>query len=260
MFGLRIQINGSMNPSGGRARLFFGQICREFGKTKLATLQKNPERVDYEDPMDTLTLAREKDWETYARRKRELAEKGRRWFRKLVKTYWSRKSWLQEFKFKDIEVRWADGRRAKVGRTRIEFSEPRFHGLEFDRVGWVFSTLVKVGKEKFVHTSDLEGVQLEDYQEALIKENPDFLVVDGPATYLFGFMINRINLNRYIENLCKLIREIDGEVIILDHHLLRERRYKERLKKVWLTAKVENKKVLTAADFLGKKPVVLSLN
>ena len=45
--------------------------------------------------------------------------------------------------------------------------------------------------------------------------------------------------------------------IILDHHLLREPRYAERLADVYEVAKEAGKKVLTVAEWFGKRPLVL---
>ena len=245
-------INGSQ---WNRARLFFERVCRHFGKKDLVL--REPLVTEYENPMKKLPLASSKRWGSYAERKRELLDKGRKWFQKLVEKYWNSEPWIPELKFRDLEVHWADGREIKIGKTRIKFSAPRFHGLEFDRVGWVFSTTIQFGKEKFLHTSDLEGVQIEDYKNDIIGGNPNVLVMDGPPTYLFGFIINRINLNRSIENLRDIIRKINTKLIILDHHLLREKRYRERLKKVYETADREGKRVITAAEYLKKVPVVL---
>jgi hypothetical protein len=94
----------------------------------------------------------------------------------------------------------------------------------------------------------------------LIKENPQVLIADGPPTYMYGYYINKINLQRCISNTCKIIKKTKNlKLMIYDHHLLREKKYKERTKKVWTTGKMEEVKVMTAAEFLGKKPVVLSL-
>ena len=71
-------------------------------------------------------------------------------------------------------------------------------------------------------------------------------------------MLNLINLRRAIENMKKIIRSIDSELIIYDHHLPREPRYRERVKEVYETAKEEGKDVLTAAEYLGKEPAVLT--
>ncbi|MDI6806923.1 MAG: MBL fold metallo-hydrolase [Candidatus Aenigmarchaeota archaeon] len=242
-----------------RARLFLDQLCRKFGKVELEKIQTKPRVKKFSDPMLKLPLARKKDWGNYAKRKKELLAKGRKWFESISQKYWSSKSWIPELKFNELEVKFADGKQIKIGKTLIKFSEPLFHGLEFDRVGWIFSVSISYGKERFVHTSDLCGILIEDYAKALIKENPNVLVVDGPSTYLIPYMMNLINLNRSIENLCQVIKKVNPEVVILDHHLLRERRYRERLKKVYELAEEENKRVFTAAEYLGKKPLILKL-
>jgi predicted metallo-beta-lactamase superfamily hydrolase len=79
-------------------------------------------------------------------------------------------------------------------------------------------------------------------------------------TYMFGYLLNRINLNRAVENATEIVRKIDAELIIYDHHLPRDRKFRERTEKVWNTAKEANKKVMTAAEFLGQEPVVLSVS
>jgi predicted metallo-beta-lactamase superfamily hydrolase len=57
----------------------------------------------------------------------------------------------------------------------------------------------------------------------------------------------------------EIVRKIDAELIIYDHHLPRDRKFRERTEKVWKAAKEENKKVMTAAEFLGREPVVFSV-
>ena len=106
-------------------------------------------------------------------------------------------------------------------------------------------------------SSDLQGPEIEDYAAWIIDENPDFLVLDGPPTYLFGYMLNRINLNRAVENLCWIISETKTPTIIYDHHLLRDAKYRERVSRVYDIAKRKNKSVITAAEFLGNEPMIL---
>jgi predicted metallo-beta-lactamase superfamily hydrolase len=126
-------------------------------------------------------------------------------------------------------------------------------------VGWVFYTIVKHENEKFIHSSDLDGHIIEDYTQQIIHENPQVLILDGPMTYMFGYLLNRINLNRAVENAAEIVRSTDAERIIYDHHLPRERKFRERTEKVWDTAKEVNKKVMTEAEFLGQEPIVLSV-
>ena len=109
-----------------------------------------------------------------------------------------------------------------------------------------------------MHTSDVCGPMIEDYAELIIKENPTVLLLDGPMTYMFGYLLNRINLNRTIENACRIVEEIDAELIVYDHHLTREPHFRERTNKVFQTAKKYKKKLFTAAEYLGKQPRVLN--
>jgi len=77
-------------------------------------------------------------------------------------------------------------------------------------------------------------------------------------TYMLGYTLNLINFRRTIENALRIIKESDIEVMIYDHHLPREPKFRERTKEVWETAKKLKKNVLTASELLGKKPVVLN--
>jgi len=65
-----------------------------------------------------------------------------------------------------VEVRFPEGRTFRFGSTRVSFTGPMFHGIEFSRVGWVFATVVEHGGEKLIHSSDLNGLMIEDYAVA----------------------------------------------------------------------------------------------
>ena len=88
---------------------------------------------------------------------------------------------------------------------------------------------------------------------------PSAIIADGPPTYIFGFMVNRINLERSLENMCRVVEESGAELIIYDHHLLRESRYLERTARVWERARDKGKRMLTAAEALGGRPLILTL-
>jgi hypothetical protein len=160
--------------------------------------------------------------------------------------------------FKDTKVKFADGREFKLGKTKLRFTKPLFHGVEFSRVGWVFATVIEFEGKKLIHTSDINGPVIEDYAEWIIRENPHILILDGPMTYMLGYTLNLTNFRRTIENMLRIIKETETDVIIYDHHLPREPRFRERTREVWECAKRLKRKVFTAADFLGKKPVVLA--
>jgi len=171
---------------------------------------------------------------------------------------WNTLKRIPELSLDGCAVRFVDGKTLRFGRTEVRFTPPLFHGIEYARVGWVISTIISCGGEKLIHTSDLEGPIIEDYADWIIRENPTILILDGPSTYLIPYMLNLINLRRTIENACRIIRETGAEVIIYDHHLPRDRRFRERVREVYQTARKEEKRVLTAAEYLGKRPVVLA--
>lgn len=237
-----------------RSRLFLEQLYNGEFKEILVS----PERRGLPDPLDELPLVRKKKYGNYQERKRELLKKGRKWFENL-KRDWFNNPWVREFKTKEVDVRFADGRELIRGKTKIRFTKPLFHGIEYARLGWLLALVVEYANHKFLYTSDLQGPQIEDYAEWIIRENPEALVADGPTTYLFGYMLNRVNLNRAIENMCKIIRETQAKIIIYDHHNLREARYKERLEEVYKTAKEEKKQVITAAEWFGDQPLILKI-
>ncbi|MFQ6090823.1 MAG: hypothetical protein ACE5LD_05230 [Candidatus Bipolaricaulia bacterium] len=208
-----------------------------------------------EDPFERLAIARAKDFGDYGRRRAELLARGRERLAKL-KRLWRTGPWIGEDGLQELGIEFADGRLSKVGETTIRFSEPLFHGIEYANTGWVVAVVVEHGGERFLYSSDLEGPTIEDYAEWIISERPDYLILDGPSTYLLGYMLNRINLNRAIANAVRIAEEGDPQVMVFDHHLLRDRRYRERTAAVWAASP----KVLTAAELLGKRPLLDLIN
>lgn len=236
-----------------RSRIFCEEIFRELkGKGKLYT---KSQRVKIPQLEEELPIAMKKNYGSYNKRKEELLARGKKRLLKL-KDLWENEKWLREFKFGRGEIIFADGKEFKIGKTRIRFTRPLYHGIEYDRIGWVIGLVIEHKDKKFIYSSDLEGPQIEDYAEWIIQENPDALVLDGFPTYLFGYMSNRINMERAKENILKIAQRIKANPIIYDHHILREPRYKERFREVYERA---SKKVMTAAEYMGKEPLILKI-
>ncbi|HEX78520.1 MAG TPA: MBL fold metallo-hydrolase [Dehalococcoidia bacterium] len=240
-----------------RARIFLGQICMSRGEA-LESICRQPERIEAGDPFDELPLASRKDYGDYRQRKEELSRKGKAKFGQLVE-FWQTNPWVEEAAIGDNEVLFVDGREIEAGSTRIRFTKPLFHGLEYTPLGWVIGLVVECGGAKVLYTSDLQGPTIEDYAQWVIDENPSIIIADGPATYLFGYTVNRVNLERGIENMCRILRQTSAEIIIYDHHLLREPRFRERTSRAWEVADRAGKRLITAAEQLGEEPLVLKL-
>lgn len=240
-----------------RARKFLGQLAGAREIRGLSTGKGQRVMMAPEDPLDKLPLAASKDYGDYAQRKKELIRKGQLRFEQLV-DFWSGNPAVSQGKLADVDFSFADGKRTRVGETLLRFTKPMFHGLEYTALGWVIGLAVEYQGAKVLYTSDLQGPTIEDYAQWIIEEDPTILIVDGPPTYMFGFMVNRINLDRCIENMCRIIRYTSAQTIIYDHHLLRERKFKERTGRVWDVAENEGKRLVTAAEQWGKEPLILS--
>ena len=224
-----------------RAERFYHHFAEELGETG-GMRERSAKK--YHPPQ----IQDRRDFGDYTERRKELMEKGKRWFNDRAKK-WNSYSEILE----SPGIRWIDGKEFNFGKTRISFTPSLFHGIEFSRVGWVCSILVEYEGEKFIHSSDLDGPIIEAYADWIIQQNPDSLILDGPMTYMLGYVLNRINFERCLENGSRIAASIDG-TIIYDHHLTREPKFRERTERVWRAAKG---KILTAAEFLGGKPVVL---
>jgi hypothetical protein len=228
----------------GRARLFLQQLLREDFNLE------PPHRPNLSDPVDQLRFAKRKDYGDYTKRREELLKAGAKWYNKLVQM-WKESPWVGESQHRGISF--VDGKSLRIGSTYIGFSPPMFHGLEYDRIGWTIGLTIVVRGKKFIYSSDLQGPVIEDYTEWLIKEDPDILVLDGPPTYLAGFLVNRINLQRVIDNVTRIIEHTKSRVIIYDHHLPRDIRYREKMASVYKTADIRGRVFITASEWLGSE-------
>jgi len=101
----------------------------------------------------------------------------------------------------------------------------------------------------------VQGPFIEDYADWIIREEPNIAIIDGPPTYQFGYMMTRTNLRRTIDNMIRIITEGEIDIIIWDHHLLRDIKWKDRVIDVIKVAKRMKKRLIAASEFYGKKPV-----
>jgi len=155
----------------------------------------------------------------------------------------------------DVEV--ADGECFTYGSTEIRFSKPHWHGVEGSKLGYVLMVSIDDGERRLLYTSDIDGPVLREVADEIIEIDPDILIIDGPPTYLLGFIFAYYNLARSIVNLCHILEESRAETIILDHHLVRDYRYPELLHLVYRKAREVSRRVCTAAELMGLRPMVL---
>lgn len=155
---------------------------------------------------------------------------------------------LDEFP-QSLEI--ADGTTFTHGSTTIRFSPPVYHGTN-PRLGYVVEVSIACGGEKMVFTSDVEGPSVADQAEFVLREDPDLLILDGPMTYMLGFRYSRKSLALSIEHINRILMETSVKNLLLEHHFMRDLKYKERIPEVYDCAAENGVKVLTAAEYCGR--------
>ncbi|HEV8673057.1 MAG TPA: hypothetical protein VGX21_03350 [Methylomirabilota bacterium] len=145
----------------------------------------------------------------------------------------------------------AEGRTLELGGTRVTFSPPLPHGREGSGFGFVVAVTVDDGT-RFVHAADVQGPASGVATAYLIRERPDLVYLSGPPTYLEA-QVGKDTVQQGLDNLLRLVNETGCRVIV-DHHAVRDRRYRERLGLAFETGRV-----VTAAEFLGRRDECLEV-
>lgn len=239
-----------------RARVLYQDLMTLFNNIfRMEDFKKEPDKKNYQDPYNKLKLAQKKDFGEYASRHEELLKT---WKANMYKSVegWMSDEWLTELKIARTSINFISKREINFGKTSLWFPGTLFHGIEYAKTGWVEPIVVKRDDKIVLYSSDIMGPNIEDYAKWIIDGNPNVIILDGPSTYLLGYMFNQVNLDRCIANVSKIVRETDFDVMIYDHHLLRERKFREHMGDFYNTVKETGKEVITAAEWFDMPPLV----
>ncbi len=144
------------------------------------------------------------------------------------------------------ELEYADGRDFSFGDTFVRFSDAVFHGVS-SKLGYVVEVCIREGEDCFVFTSDVEGPNTKEQTDFIIQQRPRIVYLDGPLSYMLGYRYSHESFAFALENIQRILNETNVEKLVIDHHFLRDLKWKERSAQIFSTGK----NVLTAADFLG---------
>ncbi|MDO5835996.1 MAG: MBL fold metallo-hydrolase [Methanobacterium sp.] len=150
------------------------------------------------------------------------------------------------------DIHYADGNSFQVGDTLLKFSKAIPHGVEGSRLGFVITTTIEWDKQKLIHASDVQGPLSKVAKKIILNEKPDILILSGPPIYLEGFVLEKKDVEFAQKNLIEICQEIPR--VVVDHHLLRDLRCFDFIKKITEESKGE---VLVASELLGKEPCLL---
>lgn len=142
---------------------------------------------------------------------------------------------------------YCDGQTYRHGGTVLRFSPPMPHGPPGTKLGYVVMLTVEADGKRLLYTSDVQGPVDSDAAAYVIERQPDLVVADGPPTYLLGWRFSQASLERAEANMCHIMEET-GCRLLLDHHLLREQRHRERLPRLY---RHHGKRIQSYAEHLG---------
>ncbi len=149
------------------------------------------------------------------------------------------------------QLEWADGRNFKIKSVNIEVSPAVWHGEIKSKVGTVIMVYLKKRRDSFLFGSDAQNLADPKALEWVIEKNPKFLILDGYPTIFIGWRMSKASFEKSKQNIKKVLKETQAETIILEHHILRDINYKQKMKDVFDLANELGKKIYTAAEFYG---------
>jgi len=144
-----------------------------------------------------------------------------------------------------------DDRTFEFGETRVKFSEPVFHGAENTPLGWVLMTTVQCGDERVLFAPDVQGPMYDQTLKLILGERPQLIIIGGPPLYLAGFRVPEDHIQRGMQNLETVVKNVP--LTILEHHILRDERWRELSKPIFDAASKVGHVVVTAAEFAEKE-------
>jgi len=162
---------------------------------------------------------------------------------------------LKSVKDRPKVVESADGKEVRFGSTMIKFSPAVPHGAD-ERLGYVVQVAINDKDGTVLFTSDIEGAPKEGHVRFINDVKPNFLIIDGPLSYLLGRALSQEELDIEIKNLENIVKN-GLQYAIIDHHVLRDLNYENILKPVKEVAKSVGCRVITAAEYLSMEPMIL---
>ncbi|KAA0001978.1 MAG: MBL fold metallo-hydrolase [Thermoplasmata archaeon] len=150
-------------------------------------------------------------------------------------------------RFQDkAEIIYCDDSEYEINGVKLKFSPPFPHGPEGIRLGYVIMVSIEEN-EKLLFASDVQGPVYEKTRDYIIEEEPSILIMDGPPSYFLGWRFSQENLEKAEKNLIEIMEKLDCQ-LILDHHLLRDLRYKERMHELY---SLYGDRIKTFAEYNG---------
>lgn len=151
------------------------------------------------------------------------------------------------------ELIFADGKIVEYDKVKLYFSQPVPHGEEGTPLGYVVMAMVEEDGYRILHTSDVQGPISDKTLDLILEWKPNMIILCGPPTYFEGYKVSMESVRRGLNNMLKLLELKELETIIVDHHLLRDLNYRERIDELLRLSKAYGIRVYNAAEYMGQE-------
>ncbi len=151
------------------------------------------------------------------------------------------------------KIEWADDRLFKFNDTKVTYSPPLPHGSTNSRLGYVLATLVEYSGNRIMFAPDVQGPIAQGTLQYILLASPDVLIIGGPPIYHFKFS----DKEREIAHNSLIVLASTIPTLVVDHHLMRDRTWKEWILPVLNATEKAGNRVLTMAELSGKKNTLL---
>jgi len=150
------------------------------------------------------------------------------------------------------EIIYIDDRIFKFEDITLTFSKPVKHSGD-ENSGYVIMVSLKEKKEEFLFITDIEIFTDDVIAWIINKNNADIIYTDGPVTYFHDDPERAHIIDNYIVSFKQIIRRAAITRVIMDHHLLRDINWMEKISSLLKYMKQKGITVQTAAEFRGEE-------
>jgi len=157
-------------------------------------------------------------------------------------------AWMSEVKSEVNALEFVDGRTFTLGHTRLVFSAPV--GENLDSGDAVIQLAISEPSTTFVYSSEVAGACMPEAFDFIVSHRPQILYLDGPITYRDDGP-QSLTLDEKRSVLMRILKETDLKQLILDHHLLRDFSWAEKMEPLFKLAKECDVHIQTAAEYRG---------
>jgi predicted metallo-beta-lactamase superfamily hydrolase len=152
------------------------------------------------------------------------------------------------------DIMYVDGRTFRFGKTQITFSKPFLHTSGDDQ-DFAIQVAVQENMKTFLHTSDILGLSQKQSLDFILGHKPDMLYLDGPL--LSSTAETRKSAAQMEQGIRLILENTPVHTIILDHHLLRDPRWREIIARISQSIRDRMVQIQTAAEFRGEENIFL---